>query len=76
MNEQVVQIAARIRELREILEVPQESVAKKVGISLAEYQRYENAQDDIPIGVLYGVAAELNVDPTELLTRRVWMNIQ
>ncbi|MEF9988521.1 MAG: XRE family transcriptional regulator [Christensenella sp.] len=68
MNEQVVQIAARIRELREILEVPQESVAKKVGISLAEYQRYENAQDDIPIGVLYGVAAELNVDPTELLT--------
>ncbi|MEG2575158.1 MAG: XRE family transcriptional regulator [Christensenella sp.] len=68
MNEQVVQIAARIRELREILEVPQESVAKKVGISLAEYQRYENAQDDIPIGVLYGVAAELKVDPTELLT--------
>ncbi|WP_066645252.1 helix-turn-helix domain-containing protein [Christensenella timonensis] len=68
MNSQVIQIAARIRELRDILEIPQEEVAKKVGISLEEYKKYENAQDDIPIGVLYGVAAELKVDPTELLT--------
>ncbi len=68
MNQQVVQIAARIRELREILEIPQEEVANKVGVSLEDYQRYEAARDDIPIGVLYGVAAELNVDPTELLT--------
>ncbi len=68
MNSQVVQIAARIRELREILEIPQEEVASKVGVSLEEYQNYESARDDIPIGVLYGVAAELKVDPTELLT--------
>ncbi|MEA5003515.1 MAG: XRE family transcriptional regulator [Christensenella sp.] len=68
MNSQVVQIAARIRELREILEIPQEEVARKVGVGLQEYQKYESAQDDIPIGVLYGVAAELKVDPTELLT--------
>ena len=68
MNEQVKQIAARIRELREILDIPQERVAEKVEVSLAEYQKYENAEDDIPIGVLYGVAAELGVDPTELLT--------
>lgn len=68
MNEQVKQIAARIRELREILDIPQEEVAKKVEVSLGEYQKYEQAEDDIPIGVLYGVAAELGVDPTELLT--------
>lgn len=68
MNQQVVQIASRIRELREILEIPQEEVAHKVGVSLEDYQKYEEARDDIPIGVLYGVAAELNVDPTELLT--------
>lgn len=68
MNEQVKQIAARIRELREILDIPQERVAEKVEVRLAEYQKYENAEDDIPIGVLYGVAAELGVDPTELLT--------
>ena len=48
MNSQVIQIAARIRELREILEIPQEEVAEKVGISLEEYKKYESAQDDIP----------------------------
>ncbi|MEA4854395.1 MAG: XRE family transcriptional regulator [Christensenella sp.] len=68
MNNQVIQIAARIRELREILDISREELAKKVGVSIGEYERYENAQDDIPIGVLYGVAAELHVDPTELLT--------
>ncbi len=68
MNNQVIQIAARIRELREILDVPQEVLAEKVGVKLDEYQKYESAQDDIPIGVLYAVAAELGVDPTELLT--------
>ena len=68
MNNQVIQIAARIRELREILDISREELAKKVGVSIGEYERYENAQDDIPIRVLYGVAAELHVDPTELLT--------
>ena len=68
MNNQVIQIAARIRELREILDIPQEALAQKIGVDIEEYKRYESAQDDIPIGVLYGVAAELRVDPTELLT--------
>ena len=68
MNEQITQIAARIRELREILELSAEDVAKKVGIPLEEYQSYENATDDIPIGVLYAVAAEFGVDPTVLMT--------
>ena len=45
MNEQVKQIAARIRELREILDIPQEEVAKKVEVSLGEYQKYEQAED-------------------------------
>ncbi|MEF9989125.1 MAG: cupin domain-containing protein [Christensenellaceae bacterium] len=68
MNEQIKQIAARIHELREILDIPSQAIADKVGISLNEYLNYETAQADIPIGVLYGVAAELGVDPTVLLT--------
>ncbi|MGI6152943.1 MAG: helix-turn-helix domain-containing protein [Christensenellaceae bacterium] len=68
MNEQVIQIAARIRELRDILEVAPEAIAQKTGLSLDEYCKYENAELDIPIGVLYAIAAELRVDPTELLT--------
>ena len=61
MNEQIIQIAARIRELREILEKTPEEVAAKVGITPEEYIRYENAEDDIPIGVLYAVAADFGV---------------
>ena len=68
MNEQIIQIAARIRELREILEKTPEEVAAKVGITPEEYIRYENAEDDIPIGVLYAVAADFGVDPTVLMT--------
>lgn len=68
MNEQLRQIASRIRELREILEVTPEEIADKVGVPLAEYLRYENSEADIPVGVLYGVAGVLEVDPTVLLT--------
>ena len=68
MNEQIAQIAARIRELREILDITPDCVAVKVGVSVEQYQSYENASSDIPIGVLYGVAAEFGVDPTVLMT--------
>ncbi len=68
MNEQIKQIAARIKELREILEISAEDAAGSVGVSLDQYKAYEDATDDIPIGVLYGLAADFGVDPTVLLT--------
>lgn len=68
MNDQVRQIAGRIRELREILDVTVSELAGKVDVSEQEYQKYENAEADIPIGVIYGVATALGVDPTVLLT--------
>lgn len=68
MNPQIKQIADRIRELREILEVPAEEITAKLGISVAQFKAYESGATDIPIGVLYGIAAELGVDPTVLLT--------
>lgn len=68
MNDQIRQIAARMKELREILEISQEDAAKKVGISTQEYADYERAEKDIPVGVLYGVAGEFGVDPTVLMT--------
>ena len=68
MNDQIRQIAGRIRELREILEVDAEELAGRVNVSPEVYQSYENAEADIPIGVIYGVAEALGVDPTVLLT--------
>lgn len=68
MNEQIALIGARIRELREILDIPPEQAAQGVGIAVEQYLSYENATADIPIGVLYGLASAFGVDPTVLLT--------
>ncbi len=68
MNKQIAQISARIRELREILEIPPEEAAAKVGLDLPTYERYESGVADIPIGVLYGLATHFGVDPTVLMT--------
>ena len=64
MNPQVKQIADRIKELREILELSKEELAGKVGISVEQYDIYERAGEDIPIGVLYGLAACMYVVPS------------
>ena len=68
MNDQIRQIAQRIKELREILDVAAVDLAKQVNLPVEEYLNYEEAKTDIPIGVIYGVATALNVDPTVLLT--------
>lgn len=67
MLPQVKQIADRIRELREILEIPAQDIASHIGVTMEVYQAYESATDDIPIGKLYLIADELGVDPTVLL---------
>lgn len=68
MNAQVIQIANRIRELREVLELSDDELAGQVGVCVEDYRRYESAETDIPVGVLYGIAAICHVDPTLLLT--------
>lgn len=68
MNDQIKQISERIKELRAILEVEATDLAKQVNVSVETYMKYENAELDIPIGVIYAVADALNVDPTVLLT--------
>lgn len=68
MNEQIKKIADRIKELRDILDIDPEYIAGQLGIGIDLYLDYENARQDIPIGILYSVAGLLEVDPTELLT--------
>jgi len=68
MKEKLQQIPARIRELREILELSPEAVAAHLRISTDEYQGFEEGKQDIPISVLYEIAALFGVDMTVLLT--------
>jgi len=67
MLPQVIQIAERVKALREILEMSEEEMASGISVSIEEYRDYENAVVDIPIGKLYLIANLLSVDPTVLL---------
>lgn len=67
MIPQVEQIAARVRELRDILDIDADTVAKNIGVSREVYDSYESAKCDIPVGKLYAIATELGVDATVLL---------
>ena len=64
---QVMQIAQRIRELRDIMDMTEEALASEVGVPLDVYKSYESGETDIPIGKLYLIAGALGVDPTVLL---------
>jgi len=68
LNEEVKQIAVRIKELREIFSVPPETLAAELGISTAQYEEYENGSTDIPVGVLSQIAQKFDVSLSSLLT--------
>lgn len=68
MQEQVKQIAERIRELREINGIDPEALAKEVNVPAALYRDYESGTTDIPVGILYRIAHRFQVELTSLLT--------
>jgi transcriptional regulator with XRE-family HTH domain len=68
--EELRQMAARIRELRDICGFSTRDVADKLGIAENDYVRYETDGNDVPINILFRLAAALGVDLNELLTGR------
>jgi len=68
MSEQIRQIAARIKDLREIAGLSIETLAGELGISLETYRQYESGTVDIPVGFLYELANKFDVELTAILT--------
>lgn len=68
MDTQSQMIAARVRELREILDLSEAEVATKLGMSIEQYRKYEDNTEAFPISALTALAEILHVDYTELLT--------
>lgn len=68
MAERRKDIAARLKELREIEGKSAEDLAVALGVSLAEYRAYEAGAADIPASALHDAAQALKADLTELLT--------
>ncbi len=68
MSEQIRAIAARLKALREIMDVSEENMAKALGIDVDEYRSYENGEKDFAFSFLFGCANRLGVDIVDLLT--------
>lgn len=68
MDNHLLEIAERIRGLREILDISTEEMARICGISEDEYIAYESGTRDFTFTFLYLCANRFNVDMMELLT--------
>ncbi|MDR2149990.1 MAG: cupin domain-containing protein [Spirochaetaceae bacterium] len=67
-HDELRQIPGRIKELREVLEISALDMAHDIALPLATYLRYEEGSLDIPVSVLYKIAARCDIDVTALLT--------
>lgn len=61
MNDQIRQIAERLRGLREVLELTCEEVAQQCDIPVEEYRMAETGESDISVSMLQKVARRYNV---------------
>lgn len=68
MSEMLVDIARRIRALRELEELTQEEMAAKCDISVEEYREYEKGNRDFSFSFIYNAAKALGVDVVDILT--------
>lgn len=68
MNEQIIQVAARIKELREIFGFDTKTIAEKLNVPETAYIEYEVSGADMPISVIYNLANIYRVDTTEILS--------
>jgi len=67
-NSSRMEIANRIRELRDSVGKSARETAAHLGIQLQVYEPYESGAQDVPISVLYGIAGFFGVDLTDLMT--------
>lgn len=65
---QIKQIAARIKELREIHGISPETLASDFNIPIETYIEYESGNVDIPVSFLYEIAGRFKVELTAILT--------
>lgn len=68
LNEQIKQMAMRLRGLREDLEMSTGELAEKCGVTDAEIQRYESGESDIPMNFVCNAAVVMGVEPLELFS--------
>ncbi len=64
---QLLEIASRIREMREIMGYSVDEMAAKVGVAQEVYREYESGAEDMPFSFIHKCALEFGIDLTDLL---------
>ncbi|MBR6917868.1 MAG: AMP-binding protein [Clostridia bacterium] len=64
---QLSEVASRIKEMREILGMSAEETAKKTELSLEQYLDYESGAVDLPFTFIYKCAGVFGIELTDLL---------
>jgi len=67
MDVSYLEVAKRLRGLREALDISVEELAKKTGVSPEDVLRYELGQEEIPVSFLFEVAKVCGIDLTVLI---------
>jgi mannose-6-phosphate isomerase-like protein (cupin superfamily) len=68
MNEQIKQIAERLRGLRESLDLSPAEMAEQCKRPVEDILHYEAGQTDIPMSFLFDVAQRFNIDTSTLIS--------
>ncbi|MBQ2945168.1 MAG: cupin domain-containing protein [Clostridia bacterium] len=68
MSVKNIEIAERMKAIRELSDIAPEEMAVRVGMAPEEYLAYESGEKDIPVSLLYDICNELKLSMTELLT--------
>jgi len=66
--DELKELAARIRELREACGYSKETLAREIGVDPEVYAGYEQDGKDVPISVIYSIAKKFGVDFSEIIS--------
>ena len=67
MEEAIKQIGERLKGLRDVLDIPAEEIANLCGITLEQYEKMENGENELSVANLQKIAKEYNVSLDVLL---------
>jgi transcriptional regulator with XRE-family HTH domain len=68
MNEQIKQIAERLKGLRDSLDLSAEEMAQKINKTEKDVLLYESGKTDIPMSYLFDVSQNFDVDTSTLIS--------
>ena len=69
-SEKLKEVALRIREMREIFDYTEETMAEKTEVSVAEYRQYEKGELDFPFSFIHKCSLAFGIGITDLLEGR------